>query len=209
MIVESFPVAPLQCNCTLIGDEQSGECIVIDPGADAERVFARANELNLRVRQILLTHGHIDHVFHVATLRQLTNAPVLMHEADVALIEMMATQSAWLAMDAPETVHPDVLLEDGQIVGLPALPAQVLHTPGHSKGSVCFYFDSIKLLVAGDTLFAGSVGRTDLPGGNAAELIHSIRTHLLVLPDEVRVITGHGPATTIGEEKRYNPFLAA
>lgn len=208
MIVESFPVAPLQCNCTIVGDELSGECIVIDPGGDAKRVFERVTERKLHIRQILLTHGHIDHVLSVAELRRLSGAPVLMHEDDIALLEMMPTQAGWLAMEAPEVAYPDAPLVNGQIVGIPALPAQVLHTPGHSKGSVGFYFDAIKLLVAGDTLFAGSVGRTDLPGGNAAELIHSIQSQLMVLPDEVRVIAGHGPATSIGEEKHFNPYLA-
>jgi glyoxylase-like metal-dependent hydrolase (beta-lactamase superfamily II) len=133
-----------------------------------------------------------------------------LNESDLPLLEMMDTQAAWVGLGrAPETAPPDEGLNDGQIVGLEHYPAKVLHTPGHTQGSVCLHFAPINLLIAGDTLFAGSIGRTDLPGGDFDQIIASLRTRLLALPDETRVLPGHGPGTTIGEERRLNPFLQA
>jgi glyoxylase-like metal-dependent hydrolase (beta-lactamase superfamily II) len=207
MILESFPVGPLQANCTILGDEVSGEAIVIDPGDEADRIARRLNELGLKLKEILLTHAHIDHVSGALPLKRLTGAPILLNENDLPLLRTMATQAAWLGIETPETAPPDGSLADGLRVGLDRYPAEVLHTPGHSQGSVCLYFAPLKLLVAGDTLFAGSIGRTDLPGGNGEQIIHSIQTRLLTLPDETRVLTGHGPETTIGLERRGNPYL--
>jgi glyoxylase-like metal-dependent hydrolase (beta-lactamase superfamily II) len=207
MILESFPVGPLQANCTILGDEVSGEAIVIDPGDEADRIAHRLNELGLKVNEILLTHAHIDHVSGALPLKRITGAPILLNENDLPLLRTMATQAAWLGIETPETAPPDGSLADGLRVGLDRYPAEVLHTPGHSQGSVCLYFAPLKLLVAGDTLFAGSIGRTDLPGGNGEQIIHSIQTRLLTLPDETRVLTGHGPETTIGLERRGNPYL--
>jgi glyoxylase-like metal-dependent hydrolase (beta-lactamase superfamily II) len=207
MILESFPVGPLQANCILLGDDEAGEAIVIDPGDEAERIHGRLIELGLKLKQILLTHGHIDHVGGALRLKRLTGAPILMNENDLSQLKIMKMQASWLDMDTPETAPPDENLADGLSVGLERYPAQVIHTPGHTQGSVCLYFAPLKLLVAGDTLFEGSIGRTDLPGGNFDQIIDSIHTRLLALPDETRVLTGHGAETTIGKERRSNPFL--
>ena len=209
MILESFPVGPLQANCTILGDEEAGEAIVIDPGDEVGRIHRRLTELGLTLKQILLTHAHIDHVGGALRLKRLTGAPIFLNDADLPLLDTMNVQASWVGMATPETAPPDGSLEDGQLVGLEGYPAQVLHTPGHTQGSVCLYFAPLKLLIAGDTLFAGSIGRTDLPGGNYGQIIESIQTRLLALPDETRVLTGHGPETTIGAERRSNPFLQA
>lgn len=207
MILETFPVGPLQCNCTILGDEAAGEAIVIDPGEDVGRIHRRLQALGLKLKQILITHGHIDHVGGALRLKRLTGAPIFMNEADLPQLAMMDVQASWLGIVPPETAPPDGSLADGAIVGLAHYPAQVLCTPGHTQGSICLLFAPMKLLIAGDTLFAGSVGRTDLPGGDCDQLIASIHSRLLPLPDETRVIPGHGPATTIGKEKRSNPFI--
>jgi len=207
MIFESFPVGPLACNCTILGDEETREAIVIDPGDDVARIHKRLTELGLKLKQILVTHAHIDHVGGALKLKRLTGAPIYLNESDLPLLEMMAAQAAWLGVHTPETAPPDETLRDGQTVGLDRYPAQVLHTPGHTQGSICLHFAPLKLLVAGDTLFAGSIGRTDLPGGDFDQIIDSLHTRLLTLPDETRVLPGHGPDTTIGEERQSNPFL--
>jgi glyoxylase-like metal-dependent hydrolase (beta-lactamase superfamily II) len=207
MIFESFPVGPLQCNCTILGDEQAGEAIVIDPGDEVGRIQKRLTELRLKVKQILITHAHIDHVGGALKLKRLTGAPILLNEYDLPLLNMMDEQAGWLGVATPETAQPDASLSDGLRVGLETYPAQVIHTPGHTQGSVCLHFAPMKLLVAGDTLFAGSIGRTDLPGGNFEQIIDSIESRLLALPDETKVLPGHGPLTTIGRERRKNPFL--
>jgi glyoxylase-like metal-dependent hydrolase (beta-lactamase superfamily II) len=207
MILETFPVGPLACNCTILGDEEAGEAIVIDPGDEAGRIAGRLTELGLKLKQILVTHAHIDHVGGALRLKRLTGAPILLNENDLPLLAMMDEQAGWLGVAPPETAPPDGPLADGQFVGLEKYAAQVLHTPGHTQGSVCLHFAPQKLLIAGDTLFAGSIGRTDLPGGDYGQIIHSIQTRLLPLPDETRVVTGHGLETTIGAERRSNPFL--
>jgi glyoxylase-like metal-dependent hydrolase (beta-lactamase superfamily II) len=207
MILETFAVGPLACNCTLLGDPEAGEAIVIDPGDEVGRIHRRITELGLKLKQIIVTHAHIDHVGGALRLKQLTGAPILLNENDLPLLNMMDQQAAWVGMAPPETAPPDANLADGQLVGLERYPAEVIHTPGHTQGSVCLHFAQLKLLVAGDTLFAGSIGRTDLPGGDYDQIIDSIQSRLLALPDETRVLTGHGPATTIGAERRSNPFL--
>ena len=207
VILESFPVGPLQCNCTILGDPATHEAIVIDPGEEIGRIYRRLTELGLKVTQILITHAHIDHVGGALKLKRLTGAPILLNENDLPLLAMMKDQASWLGVDTPETAPPDVSLADGMLVGLDRFPAQVLHTPGHTQGSVCLYFQPMQLLVAGDTLFAGSIGRTDLPGGDSRQILQSIHSRLLVLPEETHVLPGHGPLTTIGEEKLRNPWL--
>jgi hydroxyacylglutathione hydrolase len=207
MILETFPVGPLACNCTLLGDEGSLEAIVIDPGDEVSRIHRRIAELGLQLKQILITHAHIDHVGGALKLKRLTGAPIFLNENDLPLLKMMAAQAAWLGLETPETAPPDESLSDGLVVGLSRYPAKVIHTPGHTQGSVCLHFEPIKLLLAGDTLFAGSIGRTDLPGGNFRQIIDSIHSKVLALPEETRVLPGHGPATTIAEERETNPFL--
>jgi len=207
MILETFPVGPLQCNCTILGDREAGEAIVIDPGDEVGRIYRRLVELGLKLKQILVTHAHIDHVGGALKLKGLTGAPILLNENDLPLLKMMDQQAGWLGVATPETAPPDESLVDGLRVGLEHYPAQIIHTPGHTQGSVCLHFAALKLLVAGDTLFEGSIGRTDLPGGNFDQIIDSIHTRLLPLPDETRILTGHGPETTIGKERRNNPFL--
>ena len=207
MIFESFPLGPLACNCTLLGDEQTYEAIVIDPGDEVGRIHKRLTDLGLKLKQILVTHAHIDHVGGALRLKRLTGAPILLNENDLPLLQMMEDQAQWIGVPTPETAPPDGPLTDGATVGLEHYSAQVLHTPGHTQGSVCLHFAPLKLLIAGDTLFAGSIGRTDLPGGNFDQIIDSIQSRLLALPGETRVLPGHGPLTTIGEERKSNPFL--
>ena len=207
MILETFIVGPLQCNCTLLGDEDAAEAIIIDPGDEVSRIYRRLSDLGLKLKQILVTHGHNDHVGGALKLKHLTGAPIFLNENDLPLLKMMEEQAAWVGVPTPDVSAPDVSLTDGLRVGLDRYPADVLHTPGHTQGSVCLHFEPLKMVIAGDTLFAGSIGRTDLPGGNPRQIIDSIETRLLPLADDTRVLPGHGPATTIGAERNHNPFL--
>jgi hydroxyacylglutathione hydrolase len=207
MILETFPVGPLHCNCTILGDEVTHEAMVVDPGDNIPEILSRLRKHGLTLRQIVVTHAHIDHVGGAAQLRKLTGAPVLMNQQDLALLGMMEMQAGWLGVPTPEVAPPDASAEDGLAIGLAALPAEVIHTPGHTPGSICLLFPAQHLLLAGDTLFAGSIGRTDLPGGDGHQILRSLRDRLLVLPDATRVVPGHGLETTIGEERHSNPFL--
>lgn len=207
MIRETFPVGLLQCNCTILGDEHSGMATVVDPGAEIARILAILARHNLHLAQIVVTHAHIDHIAGALALKEATGAPILYSKADLSLVSMMDMQAGWLGIPTPDVEPPDHSPADAEILHTGAIPAQVLHTPGHTEGSLCLYMPAEGLLLAGDTLFAGSVGRTDLPGGNQRKLIESIREQLLPLPDTTLVIPGHGPETTIGEERESNPFL--
>jgi hydroxyacylglutathione hydrolase len=207
MILESFPVGPLRCNCTILGDEVTREAIVVDPGDNLPEILSRLKKHGLSLRQIVVTHAHIDHVGGAALLKKATGAPVLLNQRDLELLGAMEMQAGWLGVPTPEVTSPDASAEDGLTVGLETLPAEVIHTPGHTPGSVCLLFRAQNLLVAGDTLFAGSIGRTDLPGGDGQQILRSLRDRLLVLPDTTRVLPGHGPETTIGQERQSNPFL--
>jgi hydroxyacylglutathione hydrolase len=207
MILESFPVGPLHCNCTILGDEVTHEALVVDPGDNIPEILSRLQKHDLTLRQIVITHAHIDHVGGAALLRKATGAPVFLNQKDLGLLGMMEMQAGWLGVPTPEVAPPDASADDGLSIGLTTLPAVVLHTPGHTPGSICLYFPAQELLLAGDTLFAGSIGRTDLPGGDGRQILRSLRERLVVLPDATRVLPGHGPETTIGEEKQSNPFL--
>jgi len=207
MIHEILPVGPLQCNCSVIGDETTHEAMVIDPGDDIERILEILSEHQLKLKQIVVTHAHIDHVGGAMRLKRLTGAPVLLNQNDSALLAMLPTQASWLGMRAPEAVTIDQELKDGDKLQTGGLTATVLYTPGHTEGSVCLYFEAQEKLIAGDTLFAGSIGRTDLPGGSYDKIIDSLHTQVLALPDSVEVTPGHGPLTYIGVERESNPFL--
>ncbi len=207
MIRETFPVGLIGCNCSILGDEQSREAIVVDPGDDIPNILARLAKHRLTVKQILVTHAHIDHIAGAQQLKQITAAPVSYNQNDLPLVAMMDIQAGWFGMETPDVQPPDQDLSDGDTLRVEGLAGIIHHTPGHTQGSLCLYLPDHDLLLAGDTLFAGSVGRTDLPGGNAKQLIDSIRTQLLPLPEETVVIPGHGPATSIGAERDSNPFL--
>ncbi|MGC1420760.1 MAG: MBL fold metallo-hydrolase [Terracidiphilus sp.] len=207
MILETFPVGPLQCNCTILADEATREAIIIDPGDEISRIHRRLTALGLTLKQILITHAHIDHIGGALKLKSLTGAPIFLNEADLPLLKIMSEQAAWVGVPTPETAPPDEPLTDGRRVGLDNYPAQVIHTPGHTQGSICLHFAPLNMVLAGDTLFAGSIGRTDLPGGDSNQILDSIQTRLLTLPDETKVVPGHGPATTIAYERKANPFL--
>jgi len=207
MIHEIFPVGPLRCNCSVIGDETTREAMVIDPGDDIEDVLALIQKHNLTVKQIVVTHAHIDHVGGAMKLRAATGAPILLNQNDHALLKMLDVQAAWIGVADPGKVEIDRSIGQGDRVRAGLLAADVIHTPGHTEGSVCLYFPAEKKLIAGDTLFAGSIGRTDLPGGSMPKIISSLHEKVLTLPDETTVVPGHGPLTTIGDERESNPFL--
>ena len=207
MILETFPVGPLRCNCTILGDEVTQEAVVVDPGDNIPEILSRLNKHGLTLRQIVITHAHIDHVGGAVLLKRATGAPVFLNRNDLGLLGAMEMQAGWLGVPTPEVASPDASADDGLTVGLATLPAEVIHTPGHTPGSICLLFPQQHLLLAGDTLFAGSIGRTDLPGGDGRRILRSLRDRLMVLPETTRVLPGHGPETTIGEEKQSNPFL--
>jgi hydroxyacylglutathione hydrolase len=207
MIRETLAVGLLGCNCTVLGDEESREAIVVDPGYDIPRILAVLAKHQLTVKQIVVTHAHIDHIASALDLKQITGAPILYSEADLPLVAMMDAQAEWLNIAIPTVKPPDHSPKDGERVSVRGIDVTVLHTPGHTEGSLCLHVPAANLLLAGDTLFAGGVGRTDLPGGNTEKLLSSIRERLLPLPDATQVIPGHGPATTIARERATNPFL--
>ena len=221
IVRETFPVGLLGCNCTLLYDLDAKTAIVIDPGLDADsasvngntRLLSRLLALELTLTQIIITHAHIDHVGGALALKQSTGAPIWMHPADMPLLAMMEEQAGWLDIAPPAVAPPDAIADDGARIGLDTFPGNVLHTPGHTPGSICLLFPAMSeansggLLLAGDTLFADSIGRTDLPLGDARLILRSIEERLLPLPETTLVIPGHGAKTTIGRERERNPFL--
>jgi hydroxyacylglutathione hydrolase len=207
MIHKIFPVGPLQCNCSVIGDEKTHEAMVIDPGDQIEGILDILRQEKLTLKQIVITHAHIDHVGGAMKLKAATGAPILMNQNDHALLKMLDMQAAWIGMRPPGDVQVDEAIGQGRVLKIGEITSNVIHTPGHTEGSICVYFPAEKKLIAGDTLFAGSIGRTDLPGGSMDKIMRSLHTQVLALPDETEVVPGHGPSTTIGEERETNPFL--
>jgi len=207
MIHEILPVGMLQCNCSIFGDEHTREALVVDPGDDVGEVLAILRKHGLTVKAIVITHAHIDHIGGAQKLKTATHAPVYMNPHDAALQAMLPEQAGWLGMRPPEPVTIDSPANDGDRLVIGAAEFHVLHTPGHTPGSISLWIPGENMLIAGDTLFRDSIGRTDLPGGDGRQILRSIQAKLLVLPDETRVVSGHGEATTIGREKEFNYFL--
>ena len=204
MIVETLTVSPYGTNCYIYAATTLGQAIVIDPGDEGALILRRAEALGVQVATIILTHGHPDHTGALGELRAATGAMVTMHGADTDLLKDSFLASMLGLRTSPASL-PDRLLEDGQEIGMAGLVFKVLHTPGHSRGSICLLGDG--LVFTGDTLFQTGIGRTDLPGGDYATIVASIQDKLMVLPDDTKVYPGHGPPTTIGYERVHNPFL--
>lgn len=207
LVVRHAVVGPFAANAWLAACDLTGEALLVDPGADLDRVLALAETGGFRVTRILCTHGHIDHVAAAAAARARTGAPLALHHADLPWLDALPRQAEMFGFDVPAVPVVDEPLAGGESLRVGALEAAVLHTPGHSAGSVSIHFPTEQVVFTGDTLFAGSVGRTDLPGGDFDVLERSITTRLLALGDEVRVLPGHGPSTTVGAERRSNPFV--
>lgn len=207
MIHEVLPVGPLQCNCSIWGDEKTREAVVVDPGDDIRRIRAILSRHGLAVKWIVITHAHADHIGGANRLRSVTGAPVYMHPADHQLLPHLALQAAWLGMRDPGAVDIDTALAEGDTLGPAGASLTVLHTPGHTLGSVSLLCSEERKLLAGDTLFRGSIGRTDLPGGDYRKILGSIKTKLLCLDDDIAVTCGHGLPTTVGREREQNYFL--
>jgi hydroxyacylglutathione hydrolase len=209
MILEVLPVGQLQCNCSILGDEITHEAIVVDPGDEIDRILSIVQKHKLTVKQIIVTHAHIDHIAGAAKLKAATGAPVYYNQLDLPLVKIMDVQAGWLGIKTPAVSAPDADAKDGLNVSFGDVKGTVLHTPGHTEGSISLHFPTESLLIAGDTLFAGSIGRTDLPGGDFKKIMASLKERLIVLPEETKVIAGHGPSTTIALERESNPFLQA
>ena len=210
MIVEQLVLGALACNCTILGDEQSREAIVVDGGDGVAEVAERLRALNLNAKYLVHTHAHIDHIGDAGELRTRTGGQVLLHPADLPLYQTLPLQAQWVGLStAPQVVTLDGELSDEETLQCGSIALRVLHTPGHTPGSVSFatQVDTRPLILSGDTLFAGSIGRWDLGGTSQEDIVDSIKRKLLVFPDATPVIPGHGPATAIGIERRTNPFL--
>lgn len=207
MIFDTVVVGALGVNCFVLGCEATGQGVVVDPGDEAERILAQIRQRGLTIVAIINTHGHFDHVGANRQLAQATQAPLYIHQADVPMLERVAKTAAIYGLPGENSPQPDRLLEDGLLIEFGTHRLQVIHTPGHTPGGCCLYLEAEGRLIAGDTLFADGVGRTDLPGGSHQQLVESIKSRLFTLPDQVQVYPGHGPTTSIGHEKRHNPYL--
>lgn len=208
MIIETFPVGLLQCNCTILGSGQTREAIVIDPGDEVEKVLARLQKNNLTAKYIIATHAHLDHVGGFSALKAATGAPVYLHQGDQFLYDILPMQAQMLGLAPPPATEIDHYLGQGDELGTGEIRLKVHHTPGHTPGSLCFHLpDDEAKLFSGDTLFMRGIGRTDLWGGSFAEIMDSLHGKVMQLPDETLVIPGHGPTTTIGAERSSNPWL--
>lgn len=206
MIIATLPVGLIQTNCYVVGSEETKEGAVVDPGGHPERILAEVERHGLTIKYVLDTHAHFDHTDANGAIVEATGAPLALHPEDQPLLEA-AGGAALFGMRADPSPPPDLELRDGDVLEIGTLSFQVLHTPGHTPGHVCFYEPDEGVLFDGDVLFYRGVGRTDLPGGSWQQLLESIRGVLFALPDDTVVHSGHGPATTIGEEKRLNPWL--
>lgn len=202
---ETFPVGPLQCNCTILGDTQTGNGVVIDPGGDADLIMAKIQKHGLSIMAIYHTHAHLDHILAAGELKAKTGAPIYLHDADRFLWDILEQQCQMFGVPYKLQPDPDLSIKDEQDLG--CCSGVAIHTPGHTPGSTSFWFESLGLLVAGDTLFKGGIGRTDLWGGNFQQIEKSIRERLFSLDEGAVVITGHGPETSIGNEKESNPYV--
>ena len=207
MIHEILPVGMLQCNCSIFGDEASREALVVDPGDEIESILEVLARHQLKVKAIVITHAHIDHLGGAQKQKLATGAPVYMNAADDELRRHMDMQAAWLGIETPEAAAIDVEAKDGDRLVVGTTEVHVLHTPGHTQGSICLWMPAEGKLVAGDTLFRDSIGRTDLPGGDGRQILRSIRDKLLALPGETLVFPGHGDSTTVERERQFNSFL--
>jgi len=204
MILKKLVVGPLASNCYIIGSESNKEGMIIDPGDEAEVILSQVKDLGLEIRSIVLTHGHIDHIGALKEVKKATGAEVAIHTDEAKSLQGQSS-STLLGLSYPTPLPPDRLLQDGDSLDIGDLHFLVLHTPGHSPGGICPLGEGV--VFSGDTLFNCGIGRTDLPGGNSSQLMNSIHTKLMVLPDSTIVYPGHGPETTIGAERRGNPFL--
>lgn len=206
MILERIAVGPLAVNCYIIGCEKTRHSAVIDPGDEVERIVSAIKKNDLSLKYILLTHGHVDHVTQLATLKNKIPAEVFMHAGDLFLFENISIQAMMFGLPDPGHPQPDRFFADGEKLALGELELRVIHTPGHSPGSVTYQIKDN--LFVGDLIFSGSIGRTDLPGGNYETLINSVQKKIFTFPDATKIYPGHGPMTTVGQEKRFNPFFS-
>lgn len=206
MIIRALPVGPLQANCFVVGCQETHQTAVIDPGGDVDMILSTLDKDNLKLTVIINTHGHFDHVGGNKALKEASGAELMIHKLDAPMLGQLNQMGAAWGMKIEDSPSPDRFLEDGDVVDFGHLQMKVIHTPGHSQGGICLYMESKNALFVGDTLFAGSIGRTDLPGGDYDTLISSIQTKLFVLPEETTVYNGHMEPTTIGKEKKFNPF---
>ena len=207
MKIFQLPLGPLQTNSYLLGCEETKKAAVIDPSWSGELIADKAGKEGWAITHILLTHSHFDHVGGLAELKEITQAPIYIHPEAIPMLENTVMAAQMWQIKIPEPPPADFTLTDNQALEVGDLKLQVLFTPGHAPGHVCFYLEEHSVLFDGDVLFQQSIGRTDLPGGDYDLLMQSIRQRLLILPDETAVLSGHGPTTTIGQEKAWNPFL--
>ena len=211
MILKNFVVGQLETNCYILGDEKSKDALCIDPAGKVDEIMAAANKAKLSIKYIINTHAHFDHVGGNGPLKKITGAKLAIHSEDVMLLESVALQGAEFGTDAVPSPSPDILLKDDDKIKVGNLVFSVIHTPGHSQGGICLFLkltdNNEEILFTGDTIFAGSIGRTDLPGGSYKDIIASIKSKILPLGDDVRILPGHGHETTIGREKMFNQFL--
>lgn len=207
MIFETIVIGPLGVNCYILGCGEKREGIIVDPGADADRILAVVARLGLTVKTVINTHGHFDHIGDNGRIIEATGARLMIHEGDMPFLSRAATAAAMYGVSAENSPSPDSLLEDGMEIRFGDCSLKVLHTPGHSPGGCCLYLAAQGIVITGDTLFAEGVGRADLPGSSHESLIASIREKLMILPVDTAVYPGHGPSTTIGHEKNHNPYI--